>query len=256
MTQKVAAETNGPSNALSEAERDWYQLYGIRHLALIPDGNRRWAKKKGLPVAIGHAQGLLHVLPNLVHKLCDAGVHTLTVWAFSTENWTREAEEVKHLMNMSAEFLRRQMLDIAARHDARICHLGRKDRLFPAVMSALENAEKVTANNRSHVLNLALDYGGRDELLRASMKLVEAQSKHEALPSLQLSDFLDTKGQPYPDPDVVIRSSGEHRMSGFLPVQAAYAELFFVDELFPEFTFDTVRDVAEQFRWRKRRFGS
>jgi undecaprenyl diphosphate synthase len=255
MTDTASTNTSRASNATAEAEQDWYQLYGIRHIAMIPDGNRRWATQRSLPIEVGHAQGLLRVLPNLVNKLCDAGVHTLTVWGFSTENWTREAVEVKHLMRMCAEFLRRQMLDIARRHDARIYHLGRKDRLYPEVMAAMESAEKATANNRSHVLNLALDYGGRDEMLRAGQRLLAAQGADGTNGDLDISHFLDTQGQPHPNPDIVIRSSGEHRLSGFLPMQTAYSELFFVDQLFPEFTFETIREVAEQFRWRKRRFG-
>ena len=255
MSDIASTNTSRISNASHDAKQDWYQLYGIRHIAMIPDGNRRWAKERKLPIELGHAQGLLRVLPNLVHELCEAGVHTLTVWGFSTENWTREAVEVKHLMRMCAEFLRRQMLDIARRHDARIYHLGRRDRLWPDVMAAMENAEKLTANNRSHVLNLALDYGGRDEMLRAGRRLLEARERSDAKPDLDISQFLDTQGQPHPNPDIVIRSSGEHRLSGFLPLQAAYSELFFVDQLFPEFTFQTIQQVAEQFRWRKRRFG-
>ena len=121
MQTSPQCDTIGESDQ-DESEQDWYQLYGIRHIALIPDGNRRWAKMRSLPIELGHAQGLLRVLPDLVHKLCDAGVHTLTVWGFSTENWTREATEVNHLMRMCAEFLRNQMLQIARRHDARISH--------------------------------------------------------------------------------------------------------------------------------------
>ena len=223
---------------------------------MIPDGNRRWAKNRSIPIELGHAQGLLRVLPTLTHQLCDAGVHTLTAWGFSTENWTREIAEVKYLMRMFASFLQNQMLDIANRHHARICHLGRRDRLYPEVLEAMEHVERVTSGYTSHVLNIALDYGGRDELHRAGLRLVEAQKAGDSRPDLQISDFLDTRGQPHPEPDIVIRSSGEQRLSGFLPMQTVYSELFFVEEMFPEFTFETIQKVAEQFRWRKRRFGS
>jgi undecaprenyl diphosphate synthase len=208
-----------------------------------------------VPIEVGHTQGLLQVLPNLVHRLCEAGVHTITVWGFSTENWTREAQEVGHLMKISAEFLRHHIMDIAKRHDARVCHLGRKDRIFPEVREALETVEALTAGNRSHVYNVALDYGGQDELQRASERMARAMMQKDVT-GVTVADFLDTAGQPYPQPDVVIRSSGEHRLSGFLPLQTVYSELFFVDQNFPDFTFELVRDVAEQFRWRKRRFGS
>ena len=242
------------------AATDWHSKYGIRHIAIIPDGNRRWARQHSVPIEVGHANGLLRVLPDLVHQLCDAGVHTITVWGFSTENWTREQEEVKHLMKISAEFLRHHIMDIANRHQARVCHLGRKDRLFPEVRDALAHVEAATAHYTRHVYNVALDYGGTDELLCATHKLstaiIQGQKPKEGEEELSVLDFLDTAGQPHPFPDVVIRSSGEHRLSGFLPLQTVYSELFFVEDLFPEFTFELVRDIAEQFRWRKRRFGS
>jgi undecaprenyl diphosphate synthase len=247
------ATTSGQSPGL---ESDWFSRYGIRHIAIIPDGNRRWAKQRSLPIEIGHANGLLKVLPDLVHKLCDAGVHTLTVWGFSTENWTREAVEIQHLMRLCVEFLRERIMVIAQRHDARVCHLGRKDRLFPEVLEALEAVEKATANNRSHVYNVALDYGGEDELLRASERLVAALRGGATGSDLRVTDFLDTAGQEHSQPDVVIRTSGEHRMSGFMPLQTVYSELFFVDEMFPDLNFARVQKVAEEFQWRKRRFGS
>jgi undecaprenyl diphosphate synthase len=233
---------------------DWFSQYGIRHVAIIPDGNRRWARERSVPIEVGHSTGLLQVLPNLVNRLCEAGVHTITVWGFSTENWTREANEVGHLMKISAQFLRHHIMDNAMRHDARVHHLGRKDRLFPEVREALDSVEALTAGNRSHVYNIALDYGGQDELFRATQRMAQAMSNGGS-EKLTVADFLDTAGQPYPQPDVVIRSSGEHRLSGFLPLQTVYSELFFLDANFPDFTFELVRDVAEQFKWRKRRFG-
>src|SRR5688572_6786107 len=128
----------------SEVEVDWMREYGIRHLAIIPDGNRRWARKRSLPIALGHSKGLLEVLPNLVHRLSDAGVHTMTVWGFSTENWNRTSAEVEHLMDICAEFLENRLLAIAERHDARICHMGRKDRLPARVRDALAHVEEMT----------------------------------------------------------------------------------------------------------------
>lgn len=248
--------TESPTAEHDVSSEDWLEEYGIRHVAIIPDGNRRWAKQRGVPTEVGHAHGLLRVLPELVSQLCSAGVHTVTVWGFSTENWTREADEVRHLMQISAQFLANQVMDIADRHDARVHHLGRKDRLFPAVIEALDHAEKVTANNRSHVYNVALDYGGQDELLRASERMARSLQGGTAATDLSVVDFLDTAGQPFPNPDVVVRTSGEHRMSGFMPLQTVYSELFFVEEMFPDMTFDVLRGVAEQFKWRKRRFGA
>jgi undecaprenyl diphosphate synthase len=237
------------------ASTDWFTHYGIRHVAIIPDGNRRWARQKSVPIEVGHSNGLLHVLPALVNGLCEAGVHTVTVWGFSTENWTREEGEVKYLMRLIAEFLRQHLRGIAQKHDARICHLGRKDRIYAPVRAALEAVEAETRGNRSHIYNVALDYGGQDELERASARMAAALRTGAARSDASLVDFLDTAGQPHPHPDVVIRSSGEQRTSGFLPLQSAYSELFFLEEMFPEFTFQMIQDVAEQFKWRKRRFG-
>jgi undecaprenyl diphosphate synthase len=235
---------------------DWFEEYGIRHVAIIPDGNRRWAREHAVTTEIGHSTGLLQVLPSLVDQLCEAGVHTVTLWGFSTENWTREADEVRHLMQICAHFLCHQVMQLAAKHDARVYHLGRKDRLFKPVLEALEMAERTTANNRSHVYNVALDYGGQDELLRASTRMAHVLAEGRQTKELSVVDFLDTAGQPHPQPDIVVRSSGEQRMSGFMPLQTVYSELFFVDAMFPDMTFEILRDVAEKFRWRKRRFGT
>jgi undecaprenyl diphosphate synthase len=237
------------------AVSDWSTQYGIRHIAIIPDGNRRWARERSLPIQVGHATGLLRVLPTLVSRLCDAGVHTITVWGFSTENWTREQEEVAHLMKIGAEFLRKHIMALADRHDARVCHLGRKDRIYPEVREALLEVEAATANYRTHVYNIALDYGGSDEITRATERMAAAIQSGGS--NLDVADFLDTAGQPHPNPDVVVRSSGEHRLSGFLPLQTVYSELFFLEANFPDFTFELLhREVAERFQSRKRRFGT
>jgi undecaprenyl diphosphate synthase len=240
----------------SELEADWMREYGIRHLAIIPDGNRRWARSRSMPIALGHSKGLLDVLPHLVHCLSDAGVHTMTVWGFSTENWNRASAEVEHLMEICAEFLENRLLAIAERHKARVHHIGRKDRLPPRVRKALASVEELTSRNERHVYNLALDYGGHDELVRAGQRMLAAAERGEPRDSLRIVDFLDTSGQPYPEPDLVVRSSGEQRMSGFMPLQTAYSEWFFTKELFPDFTFETLREMAEAFRDRRRRFGA
>jgi undecaprenyl diphosphate synthase len=246
MTQRIGGEV----------EADWLHDYGIRHLAIIPDGNRRWARERSMPIALGHSKGLLQVLPHLVHCLSDAGVHTMTVWGFSTENWNRASAEVEHLMDICAEFLETRLLSIAERHSARVCHMGRKDRLPLRVRTALAHVEESTRENERHVYNLALDYGGHDELVRAGERMLLAAERGVPRGDLRIANFLDTSGQPHPEPDLVVRSSGEMRMSGFMPLQAAYSEWFFSKVLFPDFTFDTLKDVAESFRERKRRFGA
>jgi len=251
-----AHNNNEVGSTGDERRADWCDTYGIRHIAIIPDGNRRWARQHSVPIAFGHSKGLLEVMPELVCQMSEAGVHTITVWGFSTENWTRQKFEVSHLMAIFADFLMHRLLEIAERYDARVYHIGRKDRLYPEVLAAIDHVERTTANNKTHVYNLALDYGGEDELARAGERMMEASRQGKLSEGGSLSSFLDTTGQPHPDPDIVIRSSGEHRMSGFMPLQAAYAELFFVDEMFPDFTFELLEDVAKQFRSRKRRFGS
>jgi len=241
--------------SVGDPAQDWLSQYGIRHIAIIPDGNRRWARGHSFPIAQGHSVGLLDVLPALVEELSRAGVHTLTAWGFSTENWHRAHTEVEHLMTIFAEFLAHRLMEMATEFDARVVHLGRKDRLPSKVLERLVAAETATLGNTSHVYNIALDYGGDDELTRAAGKMLDAARTGTNATELRISDFLDTSSQPFPQPDIVIRSSGELRLSGFLPLQTAYSELFFVEESFPEFTMDVIRRVAEEFRQRRRRFG-
>lgn len=252
------ASRNAESLAPEAAARryaDWRRDYGIHHIALIPDGNRRWATERSLPIELGHTKGLLEVMPDLVQRLSDAGVHTMTCWGFSTENWNREVREISHLMKICVDFLRNRLLAIADRHGARVIHLGRKDRISPEVGDAIQYVEEATARNEEHIYNLAFDYGGRDELQRAGDRMLAALRARASTNDLKVKDFLDTQGQPYPEPDLVIRSSGEHRMSGFMPWQTAYSEIFFMDRYFPDFDFALIQGVAEEFAARKRRFG-
>ncbi|MDH5673003.1 MAG: polyprenyl diphosphate synthase [Myxococcales bacterium] len=252
-----AAQVLDPSRSVDSGEApDWFARYGIRHVAVIPDGNRRWARDRRLAPMIGHTTGLLETLPRLVRGLSARNVHTVTAWGFSTENWSRARSEVEHLMKIFADFLENQVLQIAEDNDGRLVHLGRKDRLPDSVLSRIEHAEKVTRDNRSHVYNMAIDYGGQDELERAARRMREAIAGGADPAALGLQDFLDTAGQPHPNPDLIIRSSGEQRMSGFMPLQSIYTELFFVEQQFPEFNIEMLDAVADQFGARKRRYGS
>lgn len=249
------ADTLGLRDDVPEA-LGWPEKYGINHLAIIPDGNRRWAAERSMSVEAGHDKGLLETLPNLVDQIAAAGVHTVTIWGFSTENWNREVREVRHLMTLAVYFLMNRLLALAERHDGRIVHLGRKDRIEPAVLDAIRHVESATADNQSRVFNMAFDYGGRDELTRATARMLSALRQGAVESELRIEDFLDTSGQLYPNPDLVIRSSGEQRMSGFMPWQTAYSEIFFVEPYFPDFDFKLLEGIAEQFRARKRRFGT
>lgn len=234
---------------------DWGEVYGIHHLAIIPDGNRRWARDRAMPAMMGHTTGLLRVLPELVRGLTARRLHTVTAWGFSTENWTRAQVEVEHLMKIFAEYLEHHLLELADEHSARVVHLGRKDRLPERVLAGIEHIEKVTRDNTRHVYNMAIDYGGEDELSRAATRMLSDASVAVDAQPRSLRDYLDTAGQPYPAPDIVLRSSGECRMSGFMPFQTSYSELFFVETLFPDFDMKLLDSVARSFGERKRRFG-
>jgi undecaprenyl diphosphate synthase len=237
------------------AKQPWSERYGIHHLALIPDGNRRWARERALPIEAGHDRGMLDALPALAAELFADGLHTLTLFCFSTENWGRAAGEVDHLMGIFAQLVDGALPRIAARDRARVCHLGRSDRLPERVRQPLTRLVERSAPHDAHVLNLALDYGGPDELQRAAERLVAAARTGAQPAELRIADFLDTSGQPHPQPDLLLRTAGEQRMSGFLPLQSAYTELFFVDQPFPELTLERVRAIADAFSARTRHFG-
>ena len=254
-TRSGGAASESASSASLRGVKDWGEELGIRHIAIIPDGNRRWAADRSLPPMAGHSMGLLKVLPRIVRGLSRAGVHTLTAWGFSTENWKRQGVEVDHLMTIFAEFLQKQMMDLAREQDARLIHLGRKDRMPKKVLDLIADVEAKTAHHKSHVYNVCLDYGGEDELRRAATRMAQAQVE-TGRTDLEISDFLDTAGQRYPSPDILVRSSGETRMSGFLPLQSAYSELFFVEQHFPEFNMELFERIAAEFVQRKRRFGT
>ena len=255
-----AHDADTPAPMTTDATRSlkgvhWGDELGIRHIAIIPDGNRRWAADRSLPPMAGHSVGLLKVLPRIVRELSAAGVHTLTAWGFSTENWKRQGVEVEHLMTIFAEFLQKQMMGLAIEQDARLIHLGRKDRMPTRVVDLIADVEAKTAHHKSHVYNVALDYGGEDEMRRAVQRMADA-SVASGRTDLSITEFLDTAGQLHPEPDVLVRSSGETRLSGFLPLQSAYSELFFVDRHFPEFNMELFEQIAQEFVQRKRRFGS
>ncbi len=227
------------------------------HLLIFPDGNRRWARERGLPSLEGHRRGFKAAYP--LAKACrDFGIHTVTIWAFSTENWKRSKEEVNHLMNLYRQFIDRHFEE-ALKEEVKVIHLGRKDRLPKSLMERIGEVEEKTKNFEKHILNIALDYGGRNELLRAIKKLLD-DYKNKKIKSSGLSEelfaqYLDTASQPYPDPDFIIRTSGEHRTSGIFPWQAVYAELYFEKDHFPDFTPEKLKKAIIEYSRRERRFG-
>lgn len=239
------------------------------HVAIIPDGNRRWAKARGLDTLAGHRKGLDRVV-ELVRASRDMGIHTMTLWAFSTENWHRSKGEVTYLMDLFTGMIDENLKE-AHERQSKIIHLGRKDRIPKKLLEKIIKAERETADYSRHVLNVALDYGGHDEVLRAIKRLMEDASAadirkngflyqslgtyHHKYPIYKFSQYLDTGNQPYPYPDLVIRTSGEQRTSGLMAWQLAYSEFYFEPKDFPDFTPVRLRKAVLDYAHRQRRFG-
>jgi undecaprenyl diphosphate synthase len=224
------------------------------HIAIILDGNRRWARARGLKPWQGHYHGF-----KAVEKIAEAarqfGVHTFTVWAFSTENWERPKEEIDAIMDIFREALKKKEKEFH-RDRVALVHLGRKDRLPVDIRSELTRIEAETAKYASnHVFNLAVDYGGRDEIIRATKKIVKAGITADKIDEKVFENYLDTAGEPYPYPDLFIRTSGEQRTSGLLPWQMSYTEFYFETEHLPDFTPAKLKEAILDFSRRRRRFG-
>jgi len=225
------------------------------HVAIIMDGNGRWAKARGLPRVAGHRAGV-EALRKTVRSASDLGVAWLTVYAFSSENWSRPKSEVSDLMGLLRLFIRR---DLAELHQSgvRVRVIGEREGLSPDIASLLDEAETLTAGNSALNLVIAFNYGGRDEIVRAARRIAAAAMIGEldaaALTPEVFAKFLDTAG--IPDPDLVIRTSGEQRMSNFLPWQSAYSELVFLPCYWPEFTGEHFAEALRQYAARERRFG-
>ncbi len=224
------------------------------HIAIILDGNGRWARSHGLPTTKGHEEGARN-LRKLVDACRNFGVHTLTLWAFSTENWKRPPKEVSKILSLVKKYIQEEF-ERASKEGVRFIHLGRKDRLPKDLLRLIEKVEKETSRNSKYVLNLALDYGGRDEILRAVRKIVEEKIPAEKIDEKLFSSYLDTKGQPYPEPDLVIRTSGEQRVSGLMIWQIAYSEFYFEEVHLPDFTPERLKAAILDFSRRRRRFGA
>ncbi len=222
-----------------------------KHIVLIPDGNRRWAREHGLPLEEGHRKGFDAVIET-ARAAQDWGIKYFTIWAFSTENWSRSPSEVRYIMRLFKEFIKKSLKEFLAK-GVRLIHLGRKDRIPKFLRNALEEAEAKTAKNNKFFVNIALDYGGRDEILRAINKIVSNGYRNKKITESDFEKHLDTNGQP--EPDLIIRTSGEKRLSGILPWQAAYAELYFELARLPDFTAEHLKKAILDFSSRQRRFG-
>lgn len=226
------------------------------HVAMIMDGNGRWAQQQGLPRIAGHRQGA-RVLKDLVRCCKDWGISTLTVYAFSTENWQRPLAEVQFLMRLFERLLRKELAELH-REGVRLRFLGDVSALPEPLRLQIQRAIAETAHNRAVTLNVAVNYGGREELVRACRQLAERVQRGAIAPEditeTQLSGHLYAGDQP--DPDLLIRTSGEQRLSNFLLWQLAYTELYFTPILWPDFDRAAFHDAILAFQQRDRRFGS
>lgn len=220
------------------------------HIAIIPDGNRRWARTRNLPTFEGHRRGFdrANELVRFGHKL---GVSTMTLWAFSTENWQRTKDEVGYLMQLY-EVMIDKYLKEAHEENTRIIHLGRKDRLPESLKKKIANAEKETLDYEKNYICVGIDYGGEDEIMRAIQKISLTPGEWT---KDKLFSSLDTAALPQQSVDMVIRTSGEWRTSGFMPLQTAYSEYFFSKLLFPDFDCEQLQIAINEYAARKRRFG-
>ncbi len=226
-----------------------------RHVAIIMDGNGRWAARRGLPRSAGHRAGV-DALRRAVRAAADLGIEYLTIYSFSSENWSRPAVEVSFLLDLLRRFIRQ---DVAELHHSgvKIKIVGSRDDLEPGMASLLEDAERLTRENSKLNLVVAFNYGSRQEISRAVSAIVRKLESGEistidVSPEL-ISRNLDTAG--IPDPDLLIRTGGEQRISNFLLWQCAYTEFVFVDEFWPDFTKEIFVRALDEFRLRDRRFG-
>ena len=226
------------------------------HVAIIMDGNGRWAQRRGLPRLAGHRKGA-EVVRGIVETAGDAGIDCLTLYAFSTENWRRTAEEVGGLMNLFRLYIRKEGADLK-RNGVRVRFIGDRAALDCDLAALMDELEAKTAGNQGLRLTLALNYGGRVEIVNAVRRLAEEVAAGRLAPDAigeeRFADALWTAGLP--DPDLVIRTSGEMRVSNFLTWQSAYAEFSFVEELWPDFTPEVFLRELERFGTRERRFGA
>ncbi|NTB97847.1 isoprenyl transferase [Agrobacterium tumefaciens] len=226
------------------------------HVAIIMDGNGRWAKQRGLPRVMGHRRGV-EAVRETVRAAGDCGIRYLTLFAFSSENWRRPESEVSDLMGLLKAFIRRDLAELH-RENVRVRIIGDRQGLKHDIRSLLEEAEQMTADNTKLTLVIAFNYGSRDEIARATAAIArdvaDGRLNAESITPEMISARLDTSGMP--DPDLIIRTSGEERLSNFLLWQAAYSEFLFVPEYWPDFDRQRFFSAIEQYATRDRRFGA
>ncbi len=226
-----------------------------RHVAIILDGNGRWAKKRGLPRTMGHREGC-KVVEQTVEDAARLGIGYLTVYAFSTENWKRSDDEVGTLMQLFRYYMKR-LLKVAVKNNVRVLMIGERSRFAPDIIEGINRLENDTKDNTGMTFTIAVNYGSRDEISRAVRRMLEdcreGRLSPEEVSEEKISAYLDT--DKIPDPDLLIRTSGEQRISNFLLWQSAYTEFYFTDVLWPDFNKEELIKAIRQYNMRERRFG-
>ena len=237
-------------------ERDLSAPAPPAHVAIIMDGNGRWAKSRGLPRIAGHRRGAESVRRTIV-AAAELGISYLTLFGFSSENWKRPSDEVADLMGLLRHYLRGEIAELH-QQGVRLVVIGDRARLAPDIVTLIDNAEQLTRGNTKLTLIVALSYGGRDDVVQAARKLADdvaaGRMASKDIDETRLSDSLFTAG--IPDPDLLIRTSGEQRISNFLLWQLAYTELVFVDTLWPDFGRADLEKAISDFHGRERRYGA
>jgi undecaprenyl diphosphate synthase len=223
-----------------------------KHIAIIMDGNGRWAELRGVPRTEGHRRGAQRA-KEIIEASYEIGLGNLTLYTFSVENWRRPLDEVFTLMSLLKEYLIKEKETLVSK-GIRFRTIGNRDMLPEDVISIIRDVEEATLDGSSMNLVLCLSYGGRDEIIRAVRRLLVERVEPEEIDEENFKNYLDTKGLP--DPDLIIRTSGERRLSNFLLYQSAYAELYFTETLWPDFTREEFFEAIQDFQKRQRRFGA
>ncbi len=225
------------------------------HVAIIMDGNGRWAKNKGLPRIEGHKAGV-KVLKNIINKSCELNIKFLTLYAFSSENWNRPKSEINDLMNILSSYLKTNAKNLID-NDVKLIVIGRRDRIKKSIINNINLLEERSKNNKKINLVIALDYGGREDIRQAVLSLINKYKENidykKQITLKDIDNHLMTKN--IPDPDLIIRTSGEYRISNFLLWQSAYSEYVFLNCYWPDFNQDIYLEALNQYKLRDRRYG-
>ncbi len=243
------------TDSLKDSLRGGYAAQGPRHVAIIMDGNGRWANERGLPRSIGHRKGV-EAVRRTVRAAVDLGIPYITLYSFSSENWSRPKEEIDDLMGLLKRFIRQDLAELH-QSNVRIRIIGERANVDPELLALMDEGVELTSLNTALTLVIAFNYGSRQEIARAARLLAEdvaaGRIRAEDITPERLGESLDTDG--IPDPDLLVRTSGEMRLSNFLLWQAAYAEFIFLDIYWPDFGREQLEAAVAEFRARDRRFG-